>query len=116
MYTLTLSYNDLYFIFQALDLGRYSNSSRNGSMPEPVSLKVENSRISSCSDKRNEPLGNKHLSSAPEQLRWFKNIILSLMFSPKICVAFDMFLNKCDYANFFFLSKNHCSALKKKIS
>ncbi|CAL1272576.1 unnamed protein product [Larinioides sclopetarius] len=58
---------------KALDLGRYSNTHRNGSIVEPVSLKIENSKlISSSNDKRNDiPTGNKHLGppNLPPSLR-----------------------------------------------
>ncbi|GFQ67879.1 DUF3736 domain-containing protein [Trichonephila clavata] len=63
---------------KALDLGRYSSTHRNGSIVEPVSLKIESSKlISSSNDKRNDiSSGNKHLGplNMPPSLRQDHNL------------------------------------------
>ncbi|GFU07773.1 DUF3736 domain-containing protein [Nephila pilipes] len=63
---------------KALDLGRYSTTHRNGSIVEPVSLKMDSSKlISSSNDKRNDiTSGNKHLGppNMPPSLRQDHNL------------------------------------------
>ncbi|KFM68867.1 hypothetical protein X975_17292, partial [Stegodyphus mimosarum] len=55
---------------KALDLGRYMVDSRNGNSLEPLSFKMESSKlINVCSDKRSDaPSGNKHLAAQPSTL------------------------------------------------
>ncbi|XP_015912037.1 uncharacterized protein [Parasteatoda tepidariorum] len=62
---------------KALDLGRYVSSSRNGGIIEPVSMKVESSKMisSSNNDKRNEMMSVKHVPppTMPHNIRQENN-------------------------------------------